>query len=346
MTARRGRKLDFEHGVVELIHGGGGRATTQLIEELFLPAFHNPILAARNDQAVMRMPAGELAMSTDSFVVSPLFFPGGDIGTMAVHGTVNDVAMSGAMPLYLSAGFILEEGLPLRDLRRIVQSMADAAHDAGVRIVTGDTKVVERGKGDGVFINTTGIGVRMQGVAPSVEKARPGDAVIVSGTLGDHGIAILSQREGIGFETDVLSDCASLHRMVASLLEVCPNVRVLRDPTRGGLAATLNEIAEASGVGMILNENAIPLDPQVEAACELLGLDPLHIANEGKLVAIVPIDSVEDVLEVLHADPLGRRAALIGRVVEDPRHFVQIQGDFDGTRVLDWLAGEQLPRIC
>ncbi|MDR3522684.1 MAG: hydrogenase expression/formation protein HypE [Acetobacteraceae bacterium] len=346
MTARRGRRLDFEHGLVELTHGGGGRATTQLIEELFLPAFHNDLLATRNDQAVMHMPACEMAMSTDCFVVSPLFFPGGDIGAMAVHGTVNDVAMSGAMPLYISAAFILEEGLPLHDLRRIVLSMAEAAQDAGVRIVTGDTKVVERGKGDGVFINTTGIGIRMPGVAPSVEKAQPGDAVIVSGTLGDHGIAILSQREGIGFETDVISDCASLHRMVASLIETCPHVRAMRDPTRGGLAATLNEIAEASGVGMILNESALPFDPQVEAACELLGLDPLHMANEGKLVAIVPFDAAEDVLEALHADPLGRRAALIGRVVEDPRHFVQIQGDFGGTRVLDWLAGEQLPRIC
>ena len=346
MTARRGRRLDFEHGLVELTHGGGGRATTQLIEELFLPAFHNDLLATRNDQAVMHMPACEMAMSTDCFVVSPLFFPGGDIGAMAVHGTVNDVAMSGAMPLYISAAFILEEGLPLHDLRRIVLSMAEAAQDAGVRIVTGDTKVVERGKGDGVFINTTGIGIRMPGVAPSVEKAQPGDAVIVSGTLGDHGIAILSQREGIGFETDVISDCASLHRMVASLIETCPHVRAMRDPTRGGLAATLNEIAEASGVGMILNESALPFDPQVEAACEVLGLDPLHMANEGKLVAIVPFDAAEDVLEALHADPLSRRAALIGRVVEDPRHFVQIQGDFGGTRVLDWLAGEQLPRIC
>lgn len=346
MMSARGQKLDFTAGHVELTHGGGGRAMVRLIEDLFLPAFDNPMLAARNDQAAFAAPGQRLVMSTDGFVVSPLFFPGGDIGSLAVHGTVNDIAMAGARPLYLSAGFVLEEGLPLADLRRIVQSMAAAARAAGVQIVAGDTKVVERGKGDGVFITTTGIGVQFPNVAPSADKVRPGDAVIVSGTLGDHGIAILSRREGIGFETDVVSDSAPLHHLVAAIVAACPEVRVLRDPTRGGLAATLNEIADASGVGMMLDEDAIPVDPQVEAACELLGLDPLHIANEGKLVAIVPPAAADAVLAAMRADLLGQRAARIGEVTDDDRRFVQVRSGFGGARVLDWLTGEQLPRIC
>lgn len=346
MSARFGRKLDWACGRVELTHGGGGRATTQLVEELFLTEFDNPLLAARNDQAVFAPPAGRLVMSTDGFVVSPLFFPGGDIGSLAVHGTVNDLAMAGATPLYLSAAFILEEGLPLADLRRVVRGMAEAARAAGVRIVTGDTKVVERGKGDGVFITTAGVGVQPDGVGPSIERATPGDAVLVSGTMGDHGIAILSGREGIGFETDVVSDSAALHTLVAAMVAVCPDIHVLRDPTRGGLAATLNEIADTAGVGMTIDETAIPIDPQVEAACELLGLDPLHIANEGKLVAIVPEAAAEGVLAAMRGHPLGRRAARIGEVTEDPRRFVQLRGSFGRARVLDWLSGEQLPRIC
>jgi hydrogenase expression/formation protein HypE len=340
------RKLDFATGRVELTHGGGGRATTQLVDELFMRAFDNPMLAARNDQAAFASPGARLVVSTDGFVVSPLFFPGGDIGSLAVHGTVNDVAMAGARPLYLTAGFILEEGFPLADLRRVVQSMADAARAASVQIVAGDTKVVERGKGDGVFITTTGVGVQIDGVAPSAEKARPGDAVIVSGTMGDHGIAIFSRREAIGFETDVTSDSAALHGLVAAIAAACPEVHVLRDPTRGGLAATLNEIAAASDVGMLLDADAIPVDPQVEAACELLGLDPLHVANEGKLVAIVPGEAAAATLAAMQADPLGRRAALVGTVVADERRFIQLRGGFGGTRILDWLAGEQLPRIC
>lgn len=341
-----GRRLDFVAGRVELTHGGGGRATTQLIEELFLPAFDNPLLAARNDQAAFPAPGAELVLSTDGFVVSPLFFPGGDIGSLAVHGTVNDVAMAGARPIFLTASFILEEGLPLADLRRAVLSMAVAAKAASVVIVAGDTKVVERGKGDGIFITTTGLGTRVAGVAPSVERARPGDAVILSGSIGEHGVAILSRRDGIGFETDVVSDSASLHELVASLIEACPAVRVLRDPTRGGVAAALNEIASASGVGMMLEETAIPVLPQVEAACDLLGLDPLHIANEGKLLAIVPMEAAAGVVRALRAHPLGARAAVIGTVTEDPRRLVQIRGAFGGLRLLDWLSGEQLPRIC
>ena len=340
------RHLDFAAGRIELTHGGGGRATTHLIEDLFVPAFDNPLLAARNDAASFASPGAHLVMSTDGFVVSPLFFPGGDIGSLAVHGTVNDLAMAGARPLYLTAGFILEEGLPLADLRRAVRSMAAAAASAGVRIIAGDTKVVERGKGDGIFITTTGLGVREADVAPSAERARPGDAVLVSGTLGDHGIAILSQREGIGFATTVQSDSAALHGLVAAIVAACKGVRVLRDPTRGGLAAALNEIAAASRVGMLLDEAAIPVAPEVAAACELLGLDPLHIANEGKLVAIVPADDAGRVLAAMRGDPLGRNAARIGTVTADGGTFVQVRGAFGGSRILDWLSGEQLPRIC
>ena len=340
------RHLDFSGGRIELTHGGGGRATTQLVEELFLPAFDNPLLATRNDSASFEAPGVHLVMSTDSFVVSPLFFPGGDIGSLAVHGTVNDVAMAGARPLYLTAGFILEEGLPLADLRRAVRSMAAAAAAAGVRIIAGDTKVVERGKGDGIFVTTTGIGVRAADVTPSADRARPGDAVLVSGTLGDHGIAILSQREGVGFETNVRSDSAALHELTAAIVAACPAVHVLRDPTRGGLAAALNEIAAASRVGVMLDEAAIPVAPEVAAACELLGLDPLHIANEGKLVAIVPAEDANCVLAAMRADPLGQNASRIGTVTEDAGRFVQLRGTFGGARILDWLSGEQLPRIC
>lgn len=343
---RFGRKLDFTEGRVELTHGGGGRATAQLTEELFLPAFDNPMLAARDDQATFASPGAQLVMSTDSFVVSPLFFPGGDIGALSVHGTVNDIAMSGAQPLYLTAAFILEEGLKLSDLRRVVESMASAARNADVRIVTGDTKVVERGKGDGVFITTAGIGVQPPGVAPSASRARPGDSIIVSGTLGDHGIAILSRRPGIGFDTDVVSDSAALHTLAATVVAACRDIHVMRDPTRGGLSACLNEICAASAVGMMLDEDAIPVHPAVDAACELLGLDPLHIANEGKMVAIVPAQSADAVLAAMRAHPLGRDAARIGAVHAQLPGFVQVRGGFGGTRILDWLSGEQLPRIC
>ena len=340
------RPIDFKHGRVDLSHGGGGRAMAQLVEQLFQRAFDNEWLAQRNDQALLPQPAGRIVMSTDCHVVSPLFFPGGDIGCLSVHGTVNDVAMSGAVPLYLAAGFILEEGFALADLQRIVLSMAAAARAAGVPVVTGDTKVVEQGKGDGVFITTTGVGVVAPGLDISGANARPGDRILVSGTMGDHGMAVMSLRENLAFGTDLVSDTAALHGLVAAMVAAVPEVRVLRDPTRGGLATTLNEIAVQSGVGMLLDEAAIPVLPQVEAACEFLGLDPLYVANEGKLIAIVPAARADALLATMRSHPLGARAALIGEVVEDTHHFVQMRTRFGGRRIVDWLAGDQLPRIC
>ncbi len=331
---------------VELAHGAGGRTMAKLIERLFRRAFASPLLDRGNDQAVFDAPRGRLAMSTDSFVVSPPFFPGGNIGSLAVHGTVNDVAMSGARPLYLSAGFILEEGFSLAALTEIAESMGRAAREAGVEIVTGDTKVVERGKGDGVFINTTGLGVIPEGVAPSAERARPGDRLLVSGTLGDHGVAILSTRQDLGFETELLSDAASLHGLVAALVAAVPGVRVLRDPTRGGLAAALNELALASGVGFCVEEAAVPLSEAVRGACELLGLDAFHMASEGKLLAIVAPEDAARALAALRGHPLGRDAALIGEVTQDPHRFVTLTTRLGGRRVLDWPAAEPLPRIC
>ncbi len=340
------RPLDFRNGRVEMTHGGGGRAMAQLIEELFLAAFDNELLRRQDDNAAFEVPAGRMVMATDSHVVSPLFFPGGDIGSLSVHGTVNDVAMAGAKPLYLSAAFVLEEGFPLADLKRIVESMAAAACEAGVAVATGDTKVVERGKGDGVFITTTGVGVVPEGVDISGDRARPGDRVLVSGTIGDHGVAILSRRENLSFGTDLLSDTAALHGLVARMVETVPGIHCLRDPTRGGLAATLNELAARSGVGISLEERAIPVRESVKGACEFLGLDPLNIANEGKLVAICAAQDAESLLAAMRAHPLGRDAALIGEVIEDPNHFVQMRTVFGGRRMVDWLAGEQLPRIC
>ena len=340
------RPLDIRGGHVDMSHGSGGRAMSQLVEQLFAAAFDNEFLAQRNDQALLPRPEGHIVISTDCHVVSPLFFPGGDIGCLSVHGTINDVAMSGARPLYLAAGFILEEGFPLADLQRIVQSMARAAREAGVPVVTGDTKVVEAGKGDGVFITTTGVGVVPPGLHISGDRARPGDLIVVSGTIGDHGMAVMSQRESLAFGTDLVSDTAALHTLVAAMVEVVPELRVLRDPTRGGVATTLNEIATQSGVGMILDEAALPIRPQVQAACEFLGLDPLYVANEGKLLAIVPAALADKLLEAMRAHPLGGNAALIGEVVADPHHFVQMRTRFGGKRIVDWLAGDQLPRIC
>lgn len=346
------RPLDIKNGRVDMGHGAGGKAASQLIDELFLAAFDNPYLRQGDDGAVLTMPdiahgQGRLVMATDAHVVSPLFFPGGDIGCLSVHGTVNDVAMSGAKPLWLSASFILEEGLALIDLQRIVHSMAQAARDAEVPIVTGDTKVVERGKGDGVFITTTGIGVVPHGVDICGSNARPGDVILLSGTIGDHGVAVLSQRESLTFETTIQSDTAALHTLVAAMLHAAPGaVRVLRDPTRGGVATTLNEISRQSGVGMLLQEAAIPIHPQVDAACELLGLDPLYIANEGKLIAVCAPEAADTVLSAMRAHPLGQHASRIGEVTIDPYHFVQMSTRFGGRRVVDWLSGEQLPRIC
>jgi hydrogenase expression/formation protein HypE len=278
--------------------------------------------------------------------VSPLFFAGGDIGSLSVHGTINDVAMMGAQPLYLAASFILEEGFPLVDLQRIVASMAKASIDAGVPIVTGDTKVVEKGKGDGVFISTTGVGMVCEGNTPSGDLARPGDKILLSGTIGDHGMAILSQREGMTFDAPIISDTAALHGLVAAMLKCGADIKTLRDPTRGGVATTLNEIAKQSGVGMLIQESDIPVNAAVEAACEFLGLDPLYVANEGKLIAICSSQDVELLLEVMRAHPLGIQASIIGEVLEDNHHFVQMKTKLGGRRMVDWLTGEQLPRIC
>jgi hydrogenase expression/formation protein HypE len=339
-------RLDLKHGTVDMTHGSGGRAMAQLIDELFRRHLDNDLLRQGNDQARFDSPSGRMVMSTDGHVISPLFFPGGDIGCLAVHGTVNDVAMGGATPLYLAAGFILEEGFPLADLARLVESMARAANEAGVPVVTGDTKVVERGKADGVFITTTGVGVVPEGVEISGDRARPGDVILVNGTMGDHGVAVMSKRENLGFETAIQSDTAALHGLVAVMIEAVPDIHCLRDPTRGGLATTLNELAHQSGVGMRIREDAIPVRPEVAAACELLGLDPLYVANEGKLIAICPAERADALLAAMRAHPHGAAAAVIGEVVEDPLHFVQMETAFGGQRIVDWLAGEQLPRIC
>ena len=344
------RPLDLRHGRIDMNHGAGGRVGAQLVDQLFARTFDNDYLRQGNDGALLPVsPAGQrLVMATDAHVITPLFFPGGDIGSLAVHGTVNDVAMLGATPLYLSASFILEEGFPLAQLKRIVESMAAASRACGVPIVTGDTKVVEKGKGDGVFISTTSLGVVPEGRDIGGANARPGDAVLLSGSIGEHGVAVLSQRESLDFDTTIRSDSAALHTLVAAMLAAVPEgaVHVLRDPTRGGLATTLNEIARQSGVGMLLQEAAIPVLPQVAAACELLGLDPLYIANEGKLVAIVALETADAVLAAMRAHPLGRSAECIGHVSADPHCFVQMTTAFGGRRVVDWLSGEPLPRIC
>ena len=340
------RPLDLRQGRVDMTHGSGGRAMAQLIEELFTSRLGNAYLGQGNDAAVLPIPPGRLVMSTDAHVVSPLFFPGGDIGCLSVHGTINDVAVMGAMPLYLAASFILEEGFPLGDLARIVESMAAAAGDAAVPVVTGDTKVVQKGMGDGVYITTTGVGVVAEGQELSGDRARPGDRIIVSGSIGEHGMAIMAQRESIGFAAPIVSDTAALHGLIAAMRASGAAIRALRDPTRGGVATTLNEIARQSGVGMMLQESALPVQAEVAAACEFLGLDPLYVANEGKLLAIVAPEDADSLLAAMHAHPLGQRAALIGTVHRDAQHFVQMTTAFGGRRIVDWLTGEQLPRIC
>lgn len=342
-----GRKLDFRQGRVDLSHGSGGRAMARLIADVFHAAFDNDWLRAGNDQSAFDVAAGRMVMTTDGYVVSPLFFPGGDIGRLAVHGTINDIAMAGAKPLHMSASFIIEEGFPLADLRRIAQSMGDASRAAGVPIITGDTKVVERGKADGVFISTACVGVVPPGLELSGDKACPGDVVLLSGSIGDHGVAVMSRRENLAFDTDILSDTAALHDLVASMVDAAgSSIRLMRDPTRGGLAATLNEIAHQSRVGVRIEEASIPVKPQVAAACELLGLDPLFVANEGKLAAIVEPAAAESVLAAMRAHPLGKDAVRIGEVIEDDHCFVQMTTSFGGGRIIDWLSGEQLPRIC
>jgi hydrogenase expression/formation protein HypE len=339
-------RLDCKGGTVDMSHGSGGRAMAQLVEELFIRHLDNAWLRQGNDAAAFSVAAGRMVVSTDAHVISPLFFPGGDIGSLAVHGTINDVAMAGAAPSCLSASFILEEGFPLHDLERIVASMAKASRQAAVPVVAGDTKVVERGKGDGVFITTTGIGVVPKGVEISGDRARPGDAILLSGRIGDHGVAVMSCREHLEFETEICSDSAPLHGLVARMIEAVPGIRCLRDPTRGGLATTLNELALQSNVGMLVEEDRIPVAPQVIAACELLGLDPLYVANEGKLVCICAAADAEHLLSAMREDALGVEAAIIGHVVDDTHHLVQMQTAFGGQRIVDWLAGEQLPRIC
>lgn len=339
------RPLDITDRVL-LGHGSGGKLSAALLGDVFFRAFTSPTLARMEDQAVFEVGATRLAFTTDSFVVKPLFFRGGDIGSLAVHGTVNDLAMGGAEPLYLSTAFILEEGLEMEVLRQVADSMARAAQSAGIEIVTGDTKVVEKGSGDGLFINTTGIGVVRAGVNLSAANARPGDFIIVSGMLGDHGIAILAEREGIGFESPVESDSAALHTLVRTMLDASMEIRCMRDPTRGGLASSLNEIAERSRVYMELNEDEIPIREEVRGACEMLGLDPLYVANEGKLVAIVPPDASEAVLAAMQSHPLGREARVIGKVSDKYPGLVTARTVFGTTRIVDMLAGDQLPRIC
>lgn len=327
-------------------HGSGGRMSHDLIGRLFQRPFDNPALRAANDAGVVTVPPGRLAISTDSHVVAPLFFPGGDIGRLAVCGTVNDLAMMGATPLYLTAGFILEEGLDVAVLARVVESMQAAAAEAGVTIVAGDTKVVQRGKGDGLYINTAGVGVLVHDREIGGANAEPGDVVILSGPMGDHGIAVLGARGDLGFEADVASDVAPLNHLVMAMMSASERVHVLRDPTRGGVATTLNEIARQSNVAIILDERAVPIRPPVAAACEMLGFDPLYIANEGKLLAFVPAEDANDVIGVMRATRYGEEATIIGRVQASPGGRVLLRTSIGSTRVVDMLAGEMLPRIC
>jgi hydrogenase expression/formation protein HypE len=346
--ARR-HKFYLRDDKINLSHGSGGKATHNLIEGVFAPAFSNPLLDTMDDAATFGINGSgqRMAFTTDTYVVSPLFFPGGDIGKLAVHGTINDLAMAGAQPLYLSAGFILEEGFPITDLRRIVASMAAAAAAAGVAIVTGDTKVVQRGKADGLFINTAGVGLIRAAGPLGQARVQPGDKVLLSGSVGDHGIAIMLAREALEIETDVESDTAPLHTMVAALLEAAGDgVHCMKDPTRGGVATTLNEIAIGSEVSIGLDEHTIPVRPQVRGACEILGLDPLTIANEGKMLAIVSSETAEAALAAMRSHPLGREAAIIGSVQTEPAGMVFLRTDIGGMRVLDMLVGDPLPRIC
>ena len=331
---------------VLLGHGSGGKLSSDLLHSVFLPAFSNPFLERLEDQAVLEFGSARLAFTTDSFVAKPLFFRGGDIGSLAVHGTINDLAMCGARPVALSAAFILEEGFPLSDLRRIAQSMARAASVAGVPIVTGDTKVVEHGSGDGVYVTTTGIGMVPPGVNLSAAYARCGDAVVLSGAIGDHGIAMLSAREGLELDGEIASDSAPLNGLVEAMLAVTDQVHAMRDPTRGGLASTVNEIARESRVGIVLREDAIPVHAGVRGACEVLGLDPLHVANEGKLVAFVPMQHAADVVNAMRRHALGAEAAIIGTVGDRDPGMVTMRTVFGTTRIVDMLPGDQLPRIC
>ena len=327
-------------------HGSGGRMSGDLLRNILLPALQNPVLDRLDDQAIVDVGGSRIAFTTDSFVVKPLFFPGGDIGALAVNGTVNDLAMGGAQPLFLSLALILEEGFPIDTLREVMESVRVAAGLAGVVVVTGDTKVVEKGSGDGLFVNTSGIGLVPPGVRLSADQARPGDCVLLSGTIGDHGITILSQREGLEFESAIASDTAALHTLVAEMLRASPEIRCLRDPTRGGVSSSLNEIAARSSVGIELEEMAIPIRDEVKGACEMLGLDPLYVANEGKLLAIVGPAAADGILEAMRAHPLGRDARMIGRVTDAHPSTVTLRTRLGTSRIVDLLSGDQLPRIC
>jgi len=345
-----------KEALIRMAHGAGGKMMNDLIREVFAAPLDNPHLRQLADSTVIELATCalvdlqacslQLATSTDSFTVRPLIFPGGDIGSLAVHGTVNDVAMSGARPLWLTAGFILEEGLPMETLEHVVRSMADAAREAGVQIVAGDTKVVERGHGDGIYINTAGVGIVPEGIEVGPDRARPGDVILINGTIGDHGIAVLSKREGLAFETNLISDSAALNGLVEALLKEAPHVHCLRDPTRGGLAAALNELATTSDVGIEIEEAAVPVRPAVAAACEMMGFDPLTVANEGKIIAFVPPEEAEAALTALRAHPLGENAARIGVVTEEHSEMVLVRTGIGGRRVVDMPLGELLPRIC
>jgi hydrogenase expression/formation protein HypE len=343
--ARRRRPRVREERIT-MSHGAGGKATRTLVEAVFLDAFRNPQLEPLEDAAELSMAGVRTALTTDSYVVSPLFFPGGDIGDLAVNGTVNDLAVAGATPLYLSAGFILEEGFPVADLLRVTESMRDAAAAAGVRVVTGDTKVVQRGKADGCYINTAGVGLLSRDAVFGVARARPGDAIIVSGPIGDHGVTIMLARGELDIEADVVSDTAPLNGLIARLLDAVPEVRAMRDATRGGVATILNEIASAAEAGVLVRENDIPVRTEVRGACELLGIDPMYVACEGRLVAVVPGDRADTAIAALRADPLGSDAAVIGHVTDGPPGIVQLKTAFGGTRIVDLLVGDPLPRIC
>jgi len=335
-----------DYRTVMLAHGGGGKLSQQLIEKLFLPQFQNEFLSQLHDGAMFTLDGVRLAFSTDSYVVNPIFFPGGNIGELAVNGTINDLAMCGAQALYLSAAFIIEEGFPMEDLWRVVLSMQEAAKNAGVQLVTGDTKVVDRGKGDKIFVNTSGIGLVEEGVNIQPTRAAAGDKILLSGSIADHGVAIMSVREGLKFESEIRSDTAPLNSLVRKMFEVTKEIHVLRDPTRGGVASALNEIAAKAKVGISIVEENIPIRDDVQGCCEILGLDPLYVANEGKLLAFVPSDVAEDVLHAMREHALGRDSAVIGEVLDEHPGLVVMKTRIGGTRVVDMLSGEQLPRIC
>ena len=336
----------LRHETVQMAHGAGGRLSQELTRQVFMPHFGNDFLDLLDDQAKLSLPSARTAFTTDTYVVSPYVFPGGTIGSLAVNGTVNDLAVGGARPLYLSAGFVLEEGFPLAALDRIVSSMAEAARKAEVLIVCGDTKVVQKGSCDGIFINTSGIGSLRDGVSLSCRNLQPGDRILLSGTAGDHGMSIMTAREGLSFQSGISSDCAPLNHMIAALLDAVPGIHAMRDPTRGGVAAVLNELAASSAAGIDIEERAVPVRAEVRGACELLGIDPLHVANEGKLIAAVPAADADAALDVMRSFGEGRDAAIIGSVCGDHPGMVVMNTAFGSRRIVDLPAGEQLPRIC